>query len=223
MTGSTLTARVRAAVAVVAPVVLGLLALAAGPGQPAAATTTGTTAVTTGQLTCFAVDVSGSNLAASGGQPPSDPGPVFVRQQVVALYTQVLADLGVAAGQQVGVVTFGTGPGTRIGPLAISGPAARSELVGKLPTALRPSAAEAAWTDWVAGVSGCEQMFRRSGDSRGRLVLLTDGFPQGRPVARQLSSRRSPRRLGGCGPAASPSSRSCTAPGPASRGQPARL
>ena len=32
MTGSTLTARVRAAVAVVAPVVLGLLALAAWPG-----------------------------------------------------------------------------------------------------------------------------------------------------------------------------------------------
>ena len=123
---------------------------------------------------------------------------MFVRQQVVALYTQVLADLGVAAGQQVGVVTFGTGPGTRIGPLAISGPAARSELVGKLPTALRPSAAEAAWTDWVAGVSGCEQMFRRSGDSRGRLVLLTDGFPQGPaggPTAQLAAIAPAARRL----------------------------
>ena len=37
----------------------------------------------------------------------------------------------------------------------------------ELPGALRPSSAEAAWTDWVAGLSGCEQMFARSGDARG--------------------------------------------------------
>jgi hypothetical protein len=35
-----------------------------------------------GVLTCFAIDVSGSNATASDGEPPSDPGPVFVRQQV---------------------------------------------------------------------------------------------------------------------------------------------
>ena len=44
-----------------------------------------------GSLTCFAVDVSGSNVSVFGGQPPSDPGPLFVRQQVVKLYDEVLA------------------------------------------------------------------------------------------------------------------------------------
>jgi hypothetical protein len=163
----------RAAGVAVGAVVLALQAWVPGPGSPT------TAAAWTGPLTCFAVDVSGSNLVSSGGAPPSDPGPVFVRQQVVELFSQVLADLGEAAGQQVGVVTFGTGPGSRIGPLDISAPAARSELATALPSALRPSSAEAAWTDWVAGVGGCEQMFKRSGDSHGMVVLLTDGFPQG--------------------------------------------
>lgn len=54
---------------------------------------------------------------------------------MVELLSQVLADLGEAAGQQVGVVTFGTGPGTRIGPLGISAPAAWSELAAELPGA----------------------------------------------------------------------------------------
>ena len=158
----------------VGAVVLALQAWAPGPGLPMTMAAAGT-----GPLTCFAVDVSGSNLVASGGEPPSDPGPVFVRQQVVELFSQVLADLGEATGQQVGVVTFGTGPGTRIGPLDISAPAVRSKLATALPGALRPSSAEAAWTDWAAGVGGCEQMFKRSGDIHGMVVLLTDGFPQG--------------------------------------------
>ncbi len=182
-----------AAVVAVGAVVLGLQVGVPGLGSPMTAAAAGT-----GPLTCFAVDVSGSNLVASGGEPPSDPGPVFVRQQVIELFSQVLADLGEATGQQVGVVTFGTGLGTRIGPLAISAPAARSELATALPAALRPSPAEAAWTDWAAGVGGCEQMLRRSGDTHGMVVLLTDGFPQGpaggpaaqlaaiAPMARQL-------------------------------------
>ena len=164
----------RAAAVAVGALVLALQAWAPGPGSPMP-----TAAARTGPLTCFAVDVSGSNLVASVGEPPSDPGPVFVRQQVVELFSQVLADLGEATGQQVGVVTFGTGPGTRIGPLDISAPAVRSELATALPGALRPSSAEAAWTNWAAGVGGCEQMFKRSGDTHGMVVLLTDGFPQG--------------------------------------------
>ena len=164
----------RGAVVAVSAIVLGLQVWASGPGSPMTVAAAGIS-----PLTCFAVDVSGSNLVASGGEPPSDPGPVFVRQQVIELFSQVLADLGEATGQQVGVVTFGTGPGTRIGPLVISAPAARSELATALPTALRPSSAEAAWTDWAAGVAGCEQMFKRSGDTHGMVVLLTDGFPQG--------------------------------------------
>lgn len=181
---------VRFIVGVVSTAVLGLSVWGVSATTVAAAATY--------PLTCFAVDVSGSNLAASGGEPPSDPGPVFVRQQVVELFSQVLADLGEAAGQQIGVVTFGTGPGVQIGPLGVSASATRSELAAELPSALRPSSAEAAWTDWVAGVSGCEQMFIRSGDSRGMVALLTDGFPQGpaggpapqlakiAPIARQL-------------------------------------
>ena len=164
----------RAAVVAVGAVVFGLQLWVPGHSSLVTAAVAGT-----GPLTCFAVDVSGSNLVAADGEPPSDPGPVFVRQQVVELFSQVLADLGEAAGQQVAMVTFGTGPGTRIGPLAISAPAARAELATALPGALRPSSAEAAWTDWVAGVSGCEQVFKRSGDTRGMVVLLTDGFPQG--------------------------------------------
>ena len=39
----------------------------------------------TSSLTCFGTDVSGSSLVAAGGKPPSHPGPVFVRQQVVEL------------------------------------------------------------------------------------------------------------------------------------------
>jgi hypothetical protein len=191
--GSGWVAAVARAAAIVVAVVLALLACVAGLGSSSAAAAAGT-----GPLTCFAVDVSGSNLVVAGGEPPSDPGPVFVRQQVVELFSEVLADLGQASGQQVGVVTFGTGPGARIGPLAVSAPAARAELVAALPGALRPPAAEAAWTDWVAGVSGCEQMFERAGDPRGMVVLLTDGFPQGpagnpaaqlaaiAPMARQL-------------------------------------
>jgi hypothetical protein len=146
-----------------------------------AASTVGTAArgAETGSLTCFAVDVSGSNLITSGGEPASDPGPVFVRQQVVELFGQVLADVGEANGQRVGVVTFGTRFGIRIGPLPVSASATRAELRTALPGALRPSPAEAAWTDWVAGISGCAQMFARAGDPRGMVVVLTDGFPQG--------------------------------------------
>lgn len=191
--GSGWLAAVARAAAIVVAVVLALLACVSGLGPSAAAAAAGT-----GPLTCFAVDVSGSNLVPAGGEPPSDPGPVFVRQQVVELFSEVLADLGQASGQQVGVVTFGTGPGARIGPLAVSAPATRATLATTLPGALRPSAAEAAWTDWVAGVNGCEQMFKRAGDPRGMVVLLTDGFPQGpagnpaaqlaaiAPMARQL-------------------------------------
>jgi hypothetical protein len=131
----------------------------------------------TASLTCFAVDVSGSNLVASGSEPASDPGPTFVRQQVVELFGQVLADLGEANGQRMGVVTFGTILGSRIGPVPVSASGAENGKV--LADALRPTVAEAAWTDWVAGVSGCAQMFARAGDPRGMLVMLTDGFPQG--------------------------------------------
>ena len=152
----------------------GLLAWSLATAGPAAAA-----APRAFSLTCFDIDVSGSNLVASGGEPPSDPGPVFVRQQVVDLYGEVLADLGDAADQLVGVVTFGTGTGAEIGPLNLSGLAARSRLDAALGRALRPSSAEAAWTDWVAGVRGCEQMFARSGATRGMIVMLTDGFPQG--------------------------------------------
>jgi hypothetical protein len=160
-------------------------ALVTPPGPARAATSApGTT------LTCFAIDVSGSNLVASDGEPASDPGPVFVRQQVVQLYAQVLAVLGEASSQQVGVVTFGTGVGTRIGPVALADPAARSRLAAALPGALRPLAAEQAWTSWVAGIQGCRQMFQRSGARHGMVIMLTDGFPQG-PAGgpgRQLSA-----------------------------------
>ena len=135
-----------------------LLAWSVAVTSPTASAVSGTSS-----LTCFDTDVSGSNLVASGGKPPSDPGPVFVRQQVVELYGEVLADLRDAADQQVGVVTFGAGIETEVGPLALSDQAARSRLDDALASALRPSPTEAAWTDWVAGVSGCEQMFIRSG------------------------------------------------------------
>jgi hypothetical protein len=175
-------ATARSALAVLAALTLALAGL---PGLAQAATPApGTT------LTCFDLDVSGSNLTASDGEPASDPGPVFVRQQVVQLYTQVLEALGDTAGQQVGVVTFGTGVGTRIGPVALADPAARARLTAALPAALRPSAAEAAWTSWVAGVQGCRQMFQRSGASHGMMIMLTDGFPQGPSggPGRQLSA-----------------------------------
>ena len=165
------TRTVRSALTVTAS---GLLAWSVAAASPTALAASGTSS-----LTCFDTDVSGSNLVASGGKPPSDPGPVFVRQQVVELYGEVLADLGDAADQQVGVVTFGTGIGTVVGPVALSDQTARSRLDDALASALRPSPTEAAWTDWVAGVSGCEQMFVRSGATRGMIVMLTDGFPQG--------------------------------------------
>jgi len=141
-------------------------------------------------LTCFAIDVSGSNTAASDGEPPSDPGPVFVRQQVVELYSEILTDLSQATDQEIGVVSFGTDIGTEIGPLAISDPAARSQLDTALSRALQPSPVEAAWTNWVAGVQGCQHMFERSGATSGMVVVLTDGYPQG-PAggpARQLAA-----------------------------------
>jgi hypothetical protein len=133
----------------------------------------------TNALTCFAIDVSASNIASSNGEPPSDPGPIFVRQQVVELYSDVLTDLGQAAGQHVGAVTFGTGIGATLGPVALSNTAARSQLDTVLAGALRPSAAEAAWTNWVAGVDGCRRMFQRSGATRGMVAVLSDGYPQG--------------------------------------------
>ena len=153
----------------------GFLAGLAGPASAAQAASPGTG----GTLTCFAIDVSGSNAVASDGEPPSDPGPIFVRKQVVELYDEIISDLGEAADQRVGVVTFGTGIGTELGPVAVADHAARSQLEAALPGAFRPSPAEAAWTSWVAGVAGCEQMFERSGDNHGRVVVLTDGYPQG--------------------------------------------
>jgi hypothetical protein len=152
-------------------------------------------------LTCFAIDVSGSNTASANGQPPSDPGPIFVRQQVVELYSEVLIDLGRAAGQHIGAVTFGTGLGATLGPIALSNTAAHSRLAAALTGALRPSTAEAAWTNWVAGIDGCRRMFRRSGATRGIVAVLSDGYPQGpadgpaeqlrtiSPVARALWSK----------------------------------
>ena len=118
-------------------------------------------------------------MVASGGEPPSDPGPIFVRQQVVELYDEVIADLGEAAGQRVGVVTFGTYTGTELGPIAVSDHAARAQLEAAVPGALRPSQAEAAWTNWVAGVDGCSRMFQRSGATRRMVAVLTDGYPEG--------------------------------------------
>ena len=82
----------------------GFLAGLAGPASAAQAASPGTG----GTLTCFAIDVSGSNAVASDGEPPSDPGPIFVRKQVVELYDEIISDLGEAADQRVGVVTFGT-------------------------------------------------------------------------------------------------------------------
>jgi hypothetical protein len=143
------------------------------PSLAQAATSGSTTA-----LTCFAIDVSESNIVSSNGEPPSDPGPIFVRQQVVDLYSQILTELGQAAGQHVGAVTFGTGIGATLGPVALSNTAARSQLDTALAGALRPSAAEAAWTNWVAGVDGCRRMFQRSGATRGMVVVLSDGYPQ---------------------------------------------
>jgi hypothetical protein len=151
----------------------------AGAANPAQALTLMAAAPGSGDfLTCFAVDVSGSNLVTSNGEPPSDPGPVFVRQQVVQFYDQVLADLGDAPGQEVAVVTFGTVIGTELGPVSLSDSAARSRLEAALPAALRPSQAEAAWTDWVAGVDGCNRMFHKSRASQGMAAVLTDGFPE---------------------------------------------
>jgi hypothetical protein len=164
----------------------GLLVGLAGSASAAQTASSGTDAT----LTCFAIDVSGSNVVASDGEPPSDSGPIFVRKQVVELYDEIIADLGAAADQRVGVVTFGTGIGTELGPVAVSDHAARSQLEAALPGAFRPSEAEAAWTNWVAGVDGCEQMFERSGATHGTVIVLTDGFPQG-PAggpARQLAA-----------------------------------
>jgi hypothetical protein len=174
----------------------GLLICLAGPASLAQAAAS----PAAGTLTCFAVDVSGSNLYSSNGEPASDPGPVFVRQQVVELYAQILADYSQTVGQRLGVVTFGTAIGTDIGPLTMSGPATESELAAAMPGALQPAPAEAAWTDWVAGVNGCERMFERSGATHGMVAVLTDGFPQGpaggparqlaaiSPIARKLGS-----------------------------------
>lgn len=145
-------------------------------GQPALAQAAGSGSTTA--LTCFAIDVSESNVVSANGEPPSDPGPIFVRQQVVELYSEVLTNLGQAAGQHIGAVTFGTGIGATLGPVDLSDTAALSELNTALAGALRPSAAEAAWTNWVAGVDGCRRMFQRSGATRGMVVVLSDGYPQ---------------------------------------------
>lgn len=185
LTGSQTRAR---AVAVLAAA---MLAAVASPTWDAAqATVMAGTSGTGNALTCFAVDVSGSNLVASDGEPTTDPGPVFVRRQVVQLYDQVLTDLGEARGQRVAVVTFGTGVGATLGPVTLSDSTARSRLEARLQNALHPSPAEAAWTNWVAGVDGCAQMFQSAGVGRGMVVVLTDGFPQG-PTggpARQLAA-----------------------------------
>jgi hypothetical protein len=172
------TCRIHAPALLPAALALSMLVTMGSPtGRPAlvrAAAAGSTTA-----LTCFAIDVSASNIVSTNGEPPSDPGPIFVRQQVVDLYSAVLADLGQAAGQHVGVVTFGTGIGATLGPIALSDTAARSQLDTALPGALQPSVAEAAWTNWVAGVNGCRRMFQRSGATRGMVAVLSDGYPQG--------------------------------------------
>jgi hypothetical protein len=124
---------------------------------------------------CFAVDVSGSNTAGSGGEPASDPGPTYVRAEVVGLYATVLRALGLAQGQQVGFVTFGTGTGESFGPVALSGSGAARALENRLASALAPSPALAAWTDFAAGVSGCEAQIARAGAARGIVALLSDG------------------------------------------------
>ena len=81
---------------VIAP---GLLGGQVVPAWPAQAASSGTSRA----LTCLAVEIPGFNVVASGGEPPSDPGPIFVRQQAVEPYDEVTADLGEAAGQQVAV------------------------------------------------------------------------------------------------------------------------
>jgi hypothetical protein len=89
----------------------------------------------------------------------------------VDLYSEVLTQLGQTAGQHVGAVTFGTGIGATLGPVALSDTAARSQLDTALAGALRPSASEAAWTNWVAGGDSCRRMFQRSGATRGMVVV----------------------------------------------------
>lgn len=156
----------------VIPVAFGLFAGSAGPARAEGSG---------GTLTCFAVDISGSNLYLSDGEPASDPGPIFVRQQVTELFGDVLAAYSQTAGQQVGVVTFGTSIGADVGPVTISDAAARSQLAAQMAGDLQPPSAEAQWTNWVGGVTGCERMFQHSGATHGMVVILTDGFPQGPP------------------------------------------
>ena len=198
-----------------APVITaGLLAMGAGPGTAAQA---GVSAAG-GALTCFAIDVSGSNVVPANGEPPSDPGPVFIRQQVVELYDEILADLGYAGTQRVSVVTFGTGIGAELGvPVCHLGFRCPLAAHGRC-SALRPPTAEAAWTNWVAGVNGCHQIFERSSSEGGMLAVLTDGFPEGQPVAPRGSSPRLHQRPSRCGPRASPFSPCFTVRRQASKG-----
>ena len=166
---------VRPALVLLSSVIAVALGLLAGSAGPARAGRSG------GTLTCFAVDVSGSNLYLSDGEPASDPGPIFVRQQVTELFGDVLAAYSQTAGQQVGVVTFGTSIGADIGPVTISDAAARSQLAAQMAGDLQPPSAEAQWTNWVDGLTGCERMFQHSGATHGMVAILTDGFPQGPP------------------------------------------
>jgi hypothetical protein len=128
---------------------------------------------------CFAVDVSGSNTEGSPGLPASDPGPVYVRAEVVGLYATVLRALGLDRDQEVGFVTFGTTVGESYGPVALSGRTAVATLEHRLASALAPSPALAAWTDFDAAVSGCKAQLARAGSERGTVALLSDGYPEG--------------------------------------------
>jgi hypothetical protein len=128
---------------------------------------------------CLAIDESTSNWEASDGYTASDPGPVYVRTELVRLVADLLGTDTGGRPVSLALVPYATDARPVVPLTDIRSDAARAQLADAVDEAMRPGG----WTSTDRAVAACGTALQTA--SSGALkyvVLLSDGRPE-RPDA----------------------------------------
>ncbi len=118
-----------------------------------------------GRPICIALDASGSTLQ-------SDPGPRFVRIELLQVVRELLTFFSPAT--SIGYVVFAEGVITSFPPSAANGDLVGASVV-RLGDRLIKAASSRGWTSLVAGTTGCARAIQGTGS----VVLVSDGVAEG--------------------------------------------
>ena len=165
---------------------LGLTAAAAATALYASAFVQNSYALSSPIAECVALDDSNSGFVGDAAFPPSDPGPTFVRQELVELLLDLFgSDLG-PRDVQVAIVGFGT-DATVVTPLTpITDPATRTSVSELVSEAV---AVPAGWSSLDYAVDRCVDVLRSAPTTaRKRILILSDGRPERPGVSNEFMS-----------------------------------